>query len=626
MFIKEIKTRNPKTQKEYIKHTLVESVRTPKGPRQRTVMQLGHLKLPRESWPLLIAELESQISGQSDLNIPGTKIPVKVKNAANLAMERFTIRSSRRVEHRKSSDSDEVTVNLNELSKTKDRSFGAEFVAHSVWNDLKMPQKLAEFGFTAKERSLAEAMVCARLIEPDSELATWEWMKNSSAIGELTEESLDNVGLNPIYKISDKLLGHKQDIEKHLFDRESKLHPGRETLYLFDLTNLYFEGQALGNSLAQYAKSKEKRDDCPLVSLGLIVDSSGFPVTSEVFPGNIGEPGTLSELLQKLGYFDDYLPGMLPTLVMDRGIATLGNIKLLKDNNIPYILITRGPRNAYYLEEFENYQSDTEFKAITRNNKEIRIKEVRNADTPIVEILCVSEGRKEKEDAMSRRWTERASEDLASLQRSIRKGSIKQTDKIYKKIGRFEERYANLSKYFAIELIEDQANPGCTSDMNFHESPVFDIDNNESNPLHGTYVIETTLQDKSPEDIWTLYMTLTRVEEAFRCLKSELGARPIFHHGAERTRGHLFISILAYHLLINIEYRLSLSGDVRKWSTVCAILKSHQRSTVIIADNKQQIHHIRISSLPEPCHEKIYNALKIKPGKGLKKYIVAKRL
>ena len=489
-----------------------------------------------------------------------------------------------------------------------------------------MPQKLAKLGFTAKERSLAQAMVCARLIEPDSELATWEWIKNSSAIGELTEEALDNVGLNPVYKIGDKLLRHKQDIEKHLFDRESKLHPGRETLYLFDLTNFYFEGQSLGNSLAQYAKSKEKRDDCALVSLGLIVDSSGFPVTSEVFPGNIGEPGTLSELLQKMGYFDDYLPGMQPTLVMDRGIATLGNIKLLKDNNIPYILITRGPRNAYYLDEFENNQSDTEFKAFTRNNKEIRIKEIRNADTSIVEILCVSEGRKEKEDAMSRRWTERASEDLASLQRSIRKGSIKQTDKIYKKIGRFEERYANLSKYFAIELIEDTANPGCTSDMNFHESTIFDIDKNESNPLHGTYVIETTLQDKTPEDIWTLYMTLTRVEEAFRCMKSELGARPIYHHGAERTRGHLFISILAYHLLINIEYQLSRSGDVRKWSTICKILKTHQISTVIIADNKLQIHHIRLSGQPEPCHSKIYDAMKIKPGKDLKKYIVAKRL
>ncbi len=626
MFIKEIKTRNLKTSKEYVKHSLVESVRTEKGPRQRTVMQLGKLTLPRESWHLLVAELESRISGQSELALPGTKIPLKVKNAADTAMERFTIRGSRRIENRKDADVDEVTVNLENLTNTKYRSFGPEFVAHSVWNELKMPQKLAELGFTPKDRSLAEAMVCGRLINPGSELATWEWINNSSAIGELTEESLDNVGLNPVYRIGDKLLGHKTQLEEHLFNIEAKLHPGREMLYLFDLTNFYFEGQALGNSLAEYAKSKEKRDDCPLVSLGLLVDSSGFSVTSEIFPGNIGEPGTLSEILQKMGYFEECLPGMTPTLAMDRGIATAGNINLLKEKNIQYILITRGPRNAYYLEEFENYKSDPDFKAITRNNKEIRIKEVRNAESGIVEILCVSEGRKEKEDAMSRRWTERASEDLASLQRSVKKGSIKQTDKIYKKIGRLEERYANLCKYFSIELTDDQANLGCTIELNFRENPVFDINKNASNPLNGAYVIETTLKDKTPEEIWTLYMTLTRVEEAFRCLKSELGARPIYHQGAERTKGHLFISILAYHLLVNIEYRLNQSGDTRRWTSICEVLKTHQRSTVIIPDNKQRIHHVRVSGQAEPCHTKIYNSLKLKPGKGMKKYIVAKRL
>ncbi len=337
---------------------------------------------------------------------------MKVRNAADTAMERFTIRSARRIENRKDADVNEVTVNLENLTNTKYRSFGPEFVAHSVWDELKLPQKLAEMGFTAKERSLSEAIVCGRLINHCSELATWEWINNSSSIGELTEESLDNVGLNPIYRIGDKLLGHKKELEEHLFNIEAKLHPGREMLYLFDLTNFYFEGQALGNSLAMHAKSKEKRHDCPLVSLGLLVDSSGFPVTSEIFPGNIGEPGTLSEILQKMGYFEECLPGMTPTLAMDRGIATAENIKLLKEKNIHYILITRGPRNAYYLEEFENNQTDPEFKSFTKNGKEIRIKEVPNADT--VEILCVSEGRKEKEDAMSRRWTERASEDLAS--------------------------------------------------------------------------------------------------------------------------------------------------------------------------------------------------------------------
>jgi transposase len=626
MFIKEIKTRNKKTGKEYTKHALVESVRTAKGPRQRTVMQLGQLKLPRDLWPQLIAELESRISGQLSLSIPGTKIPRKVKDAADTAMENFTICTARRIENRKDVENEEVTVNLDNVCDSKYRSFGPEFVAHSIWEELRMPQKLKELGFSSKERSLAEGIVAGRLIKPASELSTWSWLKNSSSIGDLTEASLENVGLTSVYKIGDKLLEHKSVLEEHLFNREQKLHPGREVLYLFDLTNFYFEGQALGNSLAKHGKSKEKRNDCPLVSLGLIVDSSGFPVTSEIFPGNIGEPKTLNSTLEKMGYFENYLPGMLPMLVMDRGIATRDNVKLLEEKNLPYILITRGARNTHYLKEFENHKSDPEFKTIVRNGKEIRIKKVNKADAETVEVLCVSEGKKAKENAIRRRWTERASEDIARLQSSIAKGSIKEIGKIVKKIGRLEERYAGLNKYFSINIQEDTGNPGVATGLKFYEKPVFDIDKCEDDPLHGTYVIETGLKDKSAEDIWTLYMTLTRVEEAFRCMKSDLGTRPVYHQIARRTKGHLFISILAYHLLINIEYKMGKANDMRRWSTIREVLSTHQRSTIIITDKKQRVHHLRLSGQPEPCHSQVYNILKITPGKLLKKYIIAKRL
>lgn len=624
MYIKEIKTRNKKNGKEYVKHLLVESIRTDKGPRARTVMQLGELTLPKELWPLLIEELESRISGQMQLSLTGIKLPVKVKNSADRAMEKFTIKSSKRVEKRKSPEPDEVTIKLEDTATAKHRSFGPEFVCHNIWNELDMPQKLTELGFSPRERSLAEGIVSGRLIRPGSELGTWQWLKNVSSIGELTEEELGNVGLSGVYKIGDKLLANKEEIERHLFKIQGKLHPNRETLYLFDLTNFYFEGQALGNSIAQYGKSKEKRNDCVLVSLGLIVDSSGFPVTSEIFPGNIGEPHTLSEILTKMKYFEDYLPGMAPTIVMDRGIATKDNVALLQEKNIPYILISRGPRNTHYLEEFENHLNDPEFKSIIRHHKEIYLKEVKNES--VTEILCISEGRKEKEDAIETRWKERASEDLASLQKSILKGSIKLTSKIQRKLGRLEERYPSLSKYFSIELAEDKANPLNSSDLLFNRRNVLEAENLQTNPLNGTYVIETTLKEKSPEDIWSLYMTLTRVEEAFRCLKSELGTRPIFHQIARRTKGHLFISVIAYHLLATIEYKLNAAGDNRRWSTVCESLKTHQRSTVIITDSNNQIHHLRISSQPEACHLKIYEALKFKPLKKLKRYMVGKRL
>jgi hypothetical protein len=175
MFIKEIKTKNKKTGKVYIKHALIESVRTTNGPRHRTVMQLGQVKLPKELWPQLIAELESRISGQASLNLPGTKNPKRVKDAVDVAMENFTICTARRVENRRNTEDEEVTTNLSDVLSSKHRSFGAEFVAHSIWEELRMPEKLKALGFTPKERSLSEGIVAGRLISPTSELATWGW-------------------------------------------------------------------------------------------------------------------------------------------------------------------------------------------------------------------------------------------------------------------------------------------------------------------------------------------------------------------------------------------------------------------------------------------------------------------
>ena len=192
MYIKEIKTKNRKTNREYVKHILVESIRTEKGPRPRTVMQLGRLALPKEFWSILVAELESRISGQMQLSLPGVKLPIKVKNAADKAMENFTIRSARRVENRKSPDADEVTIKLGETATSKHRSFGPELVCHSIWNELQLPLKLTELDFSPRERSLAEAIVAGRLIEPGSELGTWQWMKNVDSVSSWRPENLSS--------------------------------------------------------------------------------------------------------------------------------------------------------------------------------------------------------------------------------------------------------------------------------------------------------------------------------------------------------------------------------------------------------------------------------------------------
>jgi len=130
--------------------------------------------------------------------------------------------------------------------------------------------------------------------------------------------------------------------------------------------------------------------------------------------------------------------------------------------------------------------------------------------------------------------------------------------------------------------------------------------------LTGCYVIESTHQELTASEVWQMYMTILQVESAFRTLKSNLGLRPIHHQNEPRTEGHLFISVLAYHLLNAIEQELRKQGDTRRWSTIRTVLSTHQRSTVILTDNLGKIHHIRLTGTPEAAHQDIYYKLDIK--------------
>jgi len=221
-----------------------------------------------------------------------------------------------------------------------------------------------------------------------------------------------------------------------------------------------------------------------------------------------------------------------------------------------------------------------------------------------------------------------AMEDFARLQKSVRskkRGSVRKTEKVAVRIGRLSERCPGLSKYFKWEIVKDPESPDSALDLSYERIPVFDIEGGALDPLSGTYVIESTHGEKSAEDIWRLYMTLTKVEKAFRSMKSDLGTRPIHHQKAIRTEAHLFISVLAFHLLCHIERSLRSKGINREWRGVRTDLSTHQRSTIIIQDEKSGgTYHVRVSGTPEASHESIYRALGIKSTAMRRKFFIAR--
>lgn len=612
MYIRETVTKNKKTNKKYSKHQLIESIRTEKGPRQRIVMELGTLALPKSQWRKLAALLEARLAGQLSL----FEDDGELSGSADHAMEHYDFLQTKQEEKTVRKDQRElVNIDMNSVETSVSRSLGPELVAHSYWERLGFNALLNACGFTLTEQGLAKAVIIARLIEPTSDLATWRWLRNQTALLELLPADLSDIGKDAVYEIVDKLLIHKSSLETALRKRETELFPGETTLFLYDLTNTYFEGSCIDNDLAKRGKSKEKRSDCPLVTLALVVDERGFPLNSQIYGGNQSESETLSDILKRLYESDepDLFGHIRPTIVMDRGIATKDNITLLKEKKHPYIVVERRAVEKDYVEEFVNAKSS--FQRVDQQVGADLSQEATVSDAVFVKklpwedgcrVLCVSEARERKEMAMDTLKEERFLKDLTALQTTVTKGNIKLLEKVGERLGRLKERYPSIARHYEIQFELDADQKKVTT-ITWTKKPT----RSERSTLTGCYVIETSHQELLPEEVWRLYTTLTQVEYAFRSLKTDLGVRPVHHQLAERTRGHLLISVLAYHLLICIEHQLRENNDHRRWSTIRKQLSTHQRNTVILTDEHDQIHHIRVSGKLEIIHQEIYQLLDI---------------
>jgi len=632
MFIRESKTKNKKTGKVYVKHVLIESVRTPRGPRQRTVLTLGTLELAREQWKPLAQALEDYLYGTQGLDaLCGYDLPsdlieeiqrqqsiIREKAAIDAKKQEFNVSqcavSEQTAEKQSVCENDDLKlfvdntqqdfqkVDIASLSFGESRTLGPELLAFQAWNQLNFNEILQGCGFNNKEIALSAAAVWGRLIAPGSDLATWRWLRNESCLNEFFDAQISRVHKDKIYEIPDKLLAHKSKLEDALYARQNELFPGRSSVFLFDLTNFYFEGKCESNTLAKRGKSKEKRSQNALVSLALIVDQDGFPVKSKIHRGNVGEPETLEKILNDCGLLNDDL--IKPTLIMDRGIATEDNVCLIKENQFPYAVIQRADKCREFKSHFEEMEGFIQIK----DSKE-QVIHLKNVDG---KTLCCSEARQSKEDAMRTGKVKRAHDDLTKLKKSIDKGNVKDTEVIYQRLGRLKERYSGIDKLFDITTTELAQPENKKFPMRVQLSFCEKDQKDSSSALYsGCYVIDSNGMGSNPEDIWRMYMTLTRVEGAFRSMKTDLGTRPVYHQGAERTEAHLFISILAYHMLANIEYRLRAAGDPREWRTLCSMLKTHQRATISWKDENALLKHKRSSGEPEVHHKNIYDILMV---------------
>jgi transposase len=481
---------------------LVESYRTARGPRQRVVTYLGELN---ESAQHTIPSVSDEASAP----------PTSATSIEPLWRE----------------------INVRGVRTENSREFGA------VWLGLELLKRLGLLEFfheklpRGKEEiswaEMATILVLARLVHPSSELYVAEHLYAQTALPELLGIPTEKVNGDRLYRALDKLLPHKEDLEKFLKERMGSLFGLHYDLMLYDITSTYFEGQAQKNSQAKRGYSRDKRPDCKQVCIALVVSREGIPLGYEVFDGNTRDVTTLKEILEKM----ESRYGQAGRIwVVDRGMVSQENMKLLAQPPRQYIVGT--PRSM--LKKFEQQLLSKEWKSIREGL------EVQYCTSPDygeeVFILCRSTERKAKEHAITERSRQRVEDGLAKLRKNCAQGKLTKASIVERKIGRLLAHNSRVARWYQIEVQKTDKHK-----LRLHWTKDT-AQQTRAEQTEGCYLLRSNIKNWSEEELWSAYVQLSHAEAAFRIQKSDLKLRPIWHQKKERVQAHLLVCFLAYVL------------------------------------------------------------------------------
>lgn len=602
MYIRRTKTSTAASGASYYTYRLVASERVGSKVRQRTLLNLGRaFSVGSEQWPQLCVRIEEILSGQLALHPADTEIEQLAQHyAAQLLASRPSAPASG-----KKSGGDYREVDVGSLELIRPRTIGVEHIAKSALDWLGLPEVLKQLGLSGVQAAVAIGSIIARMAEPGSELATWHWLRERSGLGDLMDFDYESLPLIRLYRVSDQLVKHREEIEKALFVTIGKLFRLATTVTLYDLTNTYFEGEMARNPKARRGHSKEKRGDCPLVTLALVLDGSGFVRRSRMFEGNVAEAGTLESMLKQL----DAAPGAM--VIMDRGIATRANLDWLIAHKYSYLVMSR--------ERVRQFDDSSAVSISTASGDVIRAQRVVNEEGTEVRLYCHSSQRQEKEDAMNARLGQRFEDGLAKIAAALQKPrGIKSRDKVLQRVGRLEEKCRGIGQNYRIETTLDEAG-GKVVSLRWEKAPT-----NGTRLTHsGVYCLRTNEMHWDEARLWRTYTMLTDLEAVFRSLKSELGLRPVYHHKEQRAEGHLFITVLAYQAVQVIRRKLKRRDIHDSWLSLRRIFSGQQRVTAVFKQRDGHTLHVRKPTLAEPKLKRLYDALEVSsaPG-GVSKVVV----
>ena len=628
MFIRRTQTRSRVSGEPYVTHRLVHSTRVGDVVKQSTLLNLGsHFDLPQAHWPALAQRIDELVHGQRSIleaTLPEEVQVFAQRFAAQIIARRRPVPSLGaaptagvgRVEpapvatgadslsspaHSPSSGAVEVAryqeVDLDSLDLVDPRSVGVEHAALSAMRQCGLEDKLAQLGLNRPQIAAAVGNIVARMAHPCSELATHAWLGETSALGELLDFDFQAMDLNRLYRASDLLYKHREALQEHLFGKARSMFGLGQTITLYDLTNTYFEGVAAGVSKAKRGHSKECRSDCPLVTLAMALDTSGFVRRVQFFPGNASEPTTLQSMLTGL----DAAPGA--TVVMDAGISTEANLAWLREQGYHYVVASK----------LRERQFDPSLASEVQSAGDVTVKLQRVLDAQgHVLLYCHSTAREEKDRAIDTAKASGLEAALAKLQAGLSKPrGTQNVATIMQRLGRAKQRFARAAQHYEITVEIDPEGKHVTA-----ITWVKRIKPGSAAAHPGVYCLRTTLLDQDNATLWRTYIMLTELESVFRSLKTDLGLRPVFHRIDRRVEGHLFISVLAYHFVHTLRLQLKAERVNDSWNTLRKTMATQHRVTVTMQRRDGRAVHVRKATRPKPRHQTLGSILKLDPNPG----------
>jgi transposase len=602
MFIRKRITTNKKTGKSYINFSIVDNERIGASIIQKVILNLGsNFDLPQEKWTMLIEKIKRHINNEKTLfEISFNK---EYEALAKTLADKIIAKRTEKLESTKYLDDNDIIKTSRSGIDGKDfRTVGAEHVSLNGAERLGLLDVFKSLNIGEEKAKIGLAAVIARMVHPGSERETFRWLCNDSSLCELLGIEISSE--NSLHRTIDLLYEYKDIIEYKICNTINSIFNTVSSVTFYDLTNTFFEGQPTAEK-AKRGRSKEKRSDCPLITLAIALDSRGFVMRSEIFPGNISEPSTLEAMLAKLQ------ATKAGQVVMDKGVATADNVKWLNDNDYTYLVVNREQKRIFDFEKGTPIQ--------TKSNSEVLIYKEITEDGLESRLYCYSEARSLKESAIWNRKAEQFESELKKIDEGLNKQRCKKEKiVIERRIGRLFEKWSGISQHYTVN-VEDNSNIKDKKEQLLATKITWirNVAIGSIMELPGVYCIKSNNTSMPAEKIWQTYSQLTDIEAVFRSLKSELGLRPIFHQKEERIESHLFISVLAYQCVQIIRNILKSSGNNDSWQAIRNCLASHGRLTFTLPNEESGFEEmIRKALKPSSLQADIYRTLRItcRPG------------